>query len=129
MSLTPSEKSKLERTLEQQRIWYHKNREKVIQKKREWYQQNRAKIIAKNKEWKEKQRAEKERLKQEELKTIGTFKKKLCLYQILDVLRKDPRHYLWGTSVKNWTEKDWNNFNLLENITENRNTEENYQNT
>lgn len=131
MNLTPSEKNQLERTLELQRIWYYKNREKVREKKRIWYQNNKEKANAMNKKWREKQRLEKEKQKQEEEITLVNFKvkKQGSLYNVLDVLRKKPRHYLWGKSVKKWTEKDWENFNLLKDIPENSNNQENYQNT
>ncbi|MDI9256349.1 hypothetical protein [Flavobacterium sedimenticola] len=129
MNLTPSEKNQLERQLEHQRNWYNNNREKVSKQKREWYQKNKQKANEKNRIWREKQRLEKEKQKQEEMMTIGKVKKKYCLYQVLDILRKSPRHYLWGKSVKEWTEKDWVNFDFLKNITENRNNDINYQNT
>jgi hypothetical protein len=113
MNLIPSEKNQLEHTLEVQRAWYHKNKEKVSKKKKEWYEKNKEKVRAMNKEWRELQRIEKEKEKAKEQETAGKFKKTCNLYQVLDVLRKSPRHYLWGKSVKQWTEKDWESFNQI----------------
>ena len=40
--------------------------------------------------------------------------KRPSLFEILDTLRKDNRHYLWGVkSILQWTEKDWIEFNKL----------------
>jgi hypothetical protein len=41
-------------------------------------------------------------------------KVKPSLSEILNVLRKDNRHYLWRVkSIIQWTEKDWFEFNKL----------------
>ena len=111
MNQTPS--NNLERNADKQRTWYQNNREKVREKKRIWYQKNKEKVRAMNKDWRQLQRIEKEKEKSKEQETAGKFKKTCNLYQVLDVLRKSPRHYLWGKSVKQWTEKDWESFNQI----------------
>ncbi len=39
----------------------------------------------------------------------------LTYFQILDVLRKESRHYLWGKCVSDWTNNDWTKFKILQN--------------
>ena len=53
----------------------------------------------------------------EVIKTPTEKRNKLTMAYILDVLRKEPKHYLWNRNVKNWTKSDWEKFNILENGT------------
>ncbi len=95
---------------QQQRDWYHKNKDKVKIMKQSWYEKNRERALAKNKEWRDKQKEQKEiEESNEKLKSFKT-PTDLNFFQILDILRKDNRHYLWGLSIQNWTERDWYNF-------------------
>jgi hypothetical protein len=100
----------------QQRDWYNRNKEKAKQKKKTWYQNNRERALARNKAWRESKKTEEQLLKSRGIVLKDTKPKfintGLTYFEILDVLRKDNRHYLWGKSVKQWSEKDW--FNFLE---------------
>ena len=101
---------------QRQREWYHRNKSKVQQKKKSWYERNRDKALAKNKEWRDKIKSEKGKLIEKGIVLDDKKPKKynigLTFFEIIDVLRKYNRHYLWGKSVKQWSEKDW--FNFLE---------------
>lgn len=46
----------------------------------------------------------------ERLKEIET-----SLFKILDVLRKDNRHYLWNKHIYKWSISDWKIYNILKN--------------
>lgn len=73
-------------------------REVQLQRQRAWHQKNRGISIEVDKT------------------DYSQFKPKVkpSFYEILDVLRKDNQHYLWGyKSVSNWTNKDWFEFNKL----------------
>lgn len=111
MELQPSKK---EIQRQQQRDWYHRNKEAVKEKKKSWYDKNRDRALAKNKEWRDKQRSQKVSEESRGVFIDNTTPKiyniGLTFFQILDVLRKDNRHYLWGKSITNWTERDWFNF-------------------
>jgi len=51
-------------------------------------------------------------LKQEKIKPIRTLK------QVLNVLKKDLKSNLWSKSFLLWTDKNWEDFIKLENLTE-----------
>lgn len=97
---------------ENQKRWYNQNRAKVKDQKKTWYERNREHALAKNREWRLKKHEEEQQIKksscEKSKQNIG-----LSLFQILDILRKDVRHYLWGKSVINWNETDWHKFNQL----------------
>lgn len=99
---------------EQQRVWYQNNKEKVQEKKQSWYATNRDRLLKKNKELRDKKRAERLALKEKGIIIRNEIPKfvnnGLSFFEILDVLRKDNRHYLWGKSVTRWTDQDWFNF-------------------
>ena len=94
--------------------WYHRNKERVKVMKQSWYEKNREKALAKNKEWRDKMKARNEQELERGIvidnTTPKTYNVGLTFFEILDILRKDNRHYLWGKSVTNWTERDWFNF-------------------
>lgn len=82
------------------------------QPKLSWYHRNREHALEKNRQWRLKKQEEEQQIKRETAvkvkQNIG-----LSLFEILDILRKDVRHYLWGKSVINWNETDWHRFNEL----------------
>ena len=43
------------------------------------------------------------------------IKKQMKLFEIIEVLRKDLRHRLWGICVRDWKENDWEQFQNLKN--------------
>lgn len=70
--------------------------QRKLQKQREWHQRNKRERQIEN------------------LSNIPDKVIKTPLFEILDVLRKDNRHYLWGRkSVSKWTVTDWIEFNKL----------------
>jgi len=99
---------------QRQRDWYHRNKNKVQNQKKSWYQRNREQALAKNKAWRDKLKAENGKLIERGIilddkkpKMVNTG---LTYFEILDILKKDYKHYLWGKCVKSWTEKDWFHF-------------------
>jgi hypothetical protein len=82
------------------------------QEKKSWYHRNREHALEMNRQWRLKKQEEEQQIKRETAvkskQTIG-----MSLFEILDVLRKDVKHYLWGKSVINWNETDWHKFNQL----------------
>jgi len=56
---------------------------------------------------------------QTELPKKNTIKKpnrlEVSLFEILNVLRKDNKHYLWNKHIYKWSISDWNIYNNLKN--------------
>ncbi|WP_298118080.1 hypothetical protein [Flavobacterium sp.] len=85
------------------------------QEKKSWYERNREHALAKNREWRLKKQIEEQEIKAKVIENEkGLIKPEgLTLFQILDILRKDVHHYLWGKSVIYWNQTDWYKFNQL----------------
>ena len=96
------------------REFYKKNKEKISKYKKEWYKEHRAEILERNRL----KRLQKKIITEEALKKPmeETKKPKTPFFEILDILRKDPRHYLYGKSVRDWNQKDWDKFEILKNL-------------
>lgn len=89
---------------------YYRNREKILEQKRKYYQENKNKII-------KKQRGYQNNYEIKKVEELQPKTKKLN--EVLDVLRKDKSHYLWGKPVISWNKSDWKEFNKLEECKEN----------
>jgi hypothetical protein len=89
-----------ERQREANKRWRIKNSEFLRQYHREKYLANRERILA---QYREKNKKDKP-IKPVKVKPIQRNYK---LFEVLDVLRKDLRHPLWGKSVREWTDNDW----------------------
>lgn len=100
-----------EQNRENQRRWYEKNRQKVSEKKKMLYQKDIPKFLAKNKEYRLKKMQE--RLDKMQLEKLQL--PKYSLFEILDILRKDIKHYLWNKYVAQWQDADWIKFEILKN--------------
>ncbi len=101
--LTPEQRKRYNQV---QRDWYHRNTERIKIYKHEFYLQNREAILEKNRKYVR-------RPKQINEKPKPCKIEKLSLFQILDILKKDYRHRLHKLSVKDWKEKEWQEFNEL----------------
>lgn len=106
------EPSKNQSNKENQLRWYHNNKTKVKEQKKSWYERNREHALAKNREWRLKKMEEEQRLNREKNKNTKP-NLSLSYFQILDILRKDVKHYLWGKAIVNWNQTDWYNFNQI----------------
>jgi hypothetical protein len=95
--------------------WRLKNAELLKQRERERYQQNRERVLS----YCRQKRLSKKQIKEARIVEVESPrpppKREYKLFEILDILRKDLRHQLWGKCVKEWTEKDWFKFNELKN--------------
>jgi hypothetical protein len=106
--LTPEQRKRYNQV---QRDWYHRNTERIKVYKHEFFLQNRDAILEKNRKYVRKPKQIIPILDEqpEQLEVI----KKMPLFQILDILKKDYKHRLHKISVKNWKEKEWQEFNKL----------------
>jgi hypothetical protein len=94
--------------------WRIKNAEFLRQYYREKYLANRERILAQYREKNKKDKPIKPvKMKPEEPKPIQRCYK---LFEVLDVLRLDLRHPLWGKSVREWKESDWIVWENLKNL-------------
>lgn len=100
---------KKQRNRENQKKHYAKDKEKIKEYKKIWYLENKEKAKERNKLWREKKK------KAEEKSFEPHLREKKSLYDVIGVLRKNMRSYLWNKCIKQWTTKDWNNFKNLEN--------------
>ena len=86
--------------------FYDKNREEILAKKKKYYLKNKDKII-------ERQNLRRHGTGKNEI-VCAKIKKEKSLKEIVSVLRKNNKHYLWNKPVVNWDYTDWNEFNLIE---------------
>lgn len=104
-----------EKQSENHKRWRLKNAEFLKQRERERYQENRERILS----YYRQKRLLKKPIKEVKLVEVDAppplLKKEYKLFEILDILRKDLRHQLWGKCVKEWTDRDWFKFNELKN--------------
>lgn len=87
----------MEKVKSPQQLWNERNREKT----RVYCTRNRQK---------------KKGIVQLEIPVIKSKKLEASLFKVLEVLRKDNRHYLWNVSICDWTNSDWTNYNILKNL-------------
>lgn len=91
------------------------------ERKRRYYLKNRNSILKKNQEYINKRKASENEQKINELKndleleTICFKVKYIKIFDILNVLRKDKKNYLWRKHVYLWNDLDWIKFNFLKN--------------
>jgi hypothetical protein len=103
-----------DRQREANKRWRIKNAEFLRQYQRQKYMENRERILAYYRERNQSSKPIKPvKMKPEEPKPIQRCYK---LFEVLDVLRLDLRHPLWGKSVKEWRESDWQQWENLKNL-------------
>ena len=105
------------RQIEANTRWREKNREFLRQYNREKYLKNRDRILNYYREKNLSKKPIKEPKPVMNEPTPPPPKREHKLFEILDVLRKDLRHPLWGKSVKEWRDIEWRQFNDLKNLT------------
>jgi hypothetical protein len=90
--------------------WRIKNAEFLKKYHREKYLKNREVILERYRQ-KNKLKAR----KNVEAHEVIEVPKRYRLFEVIDVLHKDFKHRLWGKCVKEWSDKDWLQFNILKN--------------
>lgn len=100
-----------ERQKEANKIWREKNSDFLKQYHREKYLKNRDTILQRAREKNKKK--PKDSNKQVPAVVVVKYPKEYKLFEVLNILRKDLKHRLWGLCVKEWTDRDWAQFQQL----------------
>lgn len=106
-----------EQNRENQRRYYLKNKEKISEIKKKYRAENYERIRqaeVQRCKYMKKERPEKPK----EVINIQSFEhdKKLSIYQVMDILKKDNKSYLWNKPIRSWIYQDWVNFKSIQNI-------------
>jgi hypothetical protein len=107
-----------ERQREANKRWRTKNAEFLKEYHRKRYIAKREQILANYHEnYSKKPKKERKIKPLKPTKTEGkvVVQKHMKLSEIIEVLRKDLRHRLWGLCVRDWKESDWEQFQNLKN--------------